>query len=408
MKVICLLCAILNDGSFFIYTYVLSQLSLLLSLCNKHHSVDGIESDNYSNSDDFEINEELSLTNNTDGDMFETQDVEVGYGSTHGLLTQFGADENVSESDDDDDDDDDGDDDQSNQNVFISDKSVIDLASSNEMDDSDESLQEHANFKEVKSKKNHVEEQENIEELESSSEGSADDCSMIEGSEVGSEAFEEIRNEKCATESMENDVVYYSNTSQEQKNSQIERDDIEQLDHTKQNKFEPTDGLDHLSGTTKDLNGARVSNNYLSHEGKKLDNSKSSNDSWKKESDEIKELENHLEGNTIEPAVDNETTHLLSNTNFADVTSSNKMDDTNETLHKHINCEEAKNMKNYVEEQENIDKLESSSQGSSDKCSMIEGSEVGSETLEDARNNAERIKRVLESTTNEVCTIESV
>ena len=45
-------------------------------------------------------------------------------------------------------------------------------------------------------------------------------------------------------------------------------------------------------------------------------------------------------------------------------------------------------MKKYVEEQENIDKLESSSQGSSDNCSMIEGSEVGSETLEDARNNA--------------------
>ena len=145
---------------------------------------------------------------------------------------------------------------------------------------------------------------------------------------------------------------------------------------------------------------------------KKLNISKSSNDSWKRESVEIKELENIFEGKTIEPApeklVDDETTQLLSNTHFADVTSSNKMDDTNETLHKHINCEEVKNMKNYVEEQENIDKLESSSQGSSDKCSMIEGSEVGSETLEDARNNAERIERVLESTTNEVCTIASV
>merc|ERR1712238_388940 len=200
---------------------------------------------------------------------------------------------------------------------LLSNTNFADVTSSNKMDDSDETLQTHFNCDEVKNMKNHGEEQENIEELESSSEGSADDCSMIKGSEVGSEAFEEIRNEKCATESMENDVVCYSNTSQEQKNSQIERDD-DGLDHTKQNKFEPTDCLDHLSGTTKDLNGARVSNNYLSHEGKKFDNSKSSNDSWKKESDEIKELENHLEGNTIEPAVDNETTHLLSNTNFAD------------------------------------------------------------------------------------------
>ena len=131
----------------------------------------------------------------------------------------------------------------------------------------------------------------------------------------------------------------------------------------------------------------------------------------KKESAEIQELENIFEGKTIEPApenvVDDETTQLLSNTNFADVTRSNKMDDSNETLHKPINCEEVKNMKNYVEEQENIDKLESSSQDSSDKCSMIEGSEVGSETLEDARNNAERIERVLKSTTNEIYTIES-
>ena len=242
-------------------------------------------------------------------------------------------------------------------------------------------------------------------------------------------------------------------------------DGIAQLDHTKQSKFEPIDGLDNLSGATKDLNGVRiiyegkqwdkskssndnwkkesadikelenileekiidhvpehavdgettgvrVSNNCISHEGKKLNISKRSNDSWKKESVEIQELENIFEGKTIEPApenvVDDETTQLLSNTNFADVTRSNKMDDSNETLHKPINCEEVKNMKNYVEEQENIDKLESSSQDSSDKCSMIEGSEVGSETLEDARNNAERIERVLESTTNEVCTIASV
>merc|ERR1712238_495649 len=97
-------------------------------------------------------------------------------------------------------------------------------------------------------------------------------------------------------------------------------------------------------------------------------------------------------GKSIEPApehaVDNETTHLLSNTNFADVTSSNKMDDSDETLQTHFNCDEVKNMKNYDEEQENIDKLESSSQGSADDYSMIEGSEVGSGTLEDARNNA--------------------
>ena len=77
----------------------------------------------------------------------------------------------------------------------------------------------------------------------------------------------------------------------------------------------------------------RVSNNCLSYEEKKLKISKSSNDSWKKESVEIKN------------AVDDETTQLLSNTNFADVTSSNKIDDTNETLHNYINCEEVKNMK---------------------------------------------------------------
>ena len=172
--------------------------------------------------------------------------------------------------------------------------------------------------------------------------------------------------------------------------------------------------IDHVPEHAVDgeTTGVSVSNNCISHEGKKLNISKSSNDSWKKESVESKELENILEGKNIEPApkhaVDDETTQLLSNTNFADVTSSNKMDDSNETLQKHINCEEVKTMKIFVEEQENIDKVESNSQGSSDNCSMIENSEVGSETLEDARNNAERVKRVLESTTNEVCTIESV
>ena len=142
--------------------------------------------------------------------------------------------------------------------------------------------------------------------------------------------------------------------------------------------------IDHVPEHAVDgeTTGVRVSNNCLSHEGKKLNISKISNDSWKKESVEIKELENILEGKIIEPAhehaVDDETTHLLSNTNVADVTSSNKIDDSNETLQKRINCKEVKNMKQYVEAQENIDKLESSSQGSSDNCSMIEGSEIRS------------------------------
>ena len=61
----------------------------------------------------------------------------------------------------------------------------------------------------------------------------------------------------------------------------------------------------------------RVSNNCLSHEEKKLNISKSSNDSWKKESVEIKN------------AVDDETTQLLSNTNFADVTSFTEGTDEN-------------------------------------------------------------------------------
>ena len=72
--------------------------------------------------------------------------------------------------------------------------------------------------------------------------------------------------------------------------------------------------IDHVHEHAVDgeTTGVRVSNNCLSHEGKTLNISKSSNDSWKKESVEIKELENILEGKNIESApeydVDDETT----------------------------------------------------------------------------------------------------
>ena len=111
----------------------------------------------------------------------------------------------------------------------------------------------------------------------------------FKGSEVGSETLEDARNnaervkrvlesttnEVCTIESVKNSVICYSNTSQEKKNSQVKIDGIAQSDHTKQSKFEPIDGLDYLSGTPKDLNGVRII-----YEGKQLDKSKSSNDSW--------------------------------------------------------------------------------------------------------------------------------
>ena len=44
----------------------------------------------------------------------------------------------------------------------------------------------------------------------------------------------------------------------------------------------------------------------------------------------------------------------------------------------------------------------------SNEETISKGSEVSSKTLDTARNNAERVTRVLKSTINEVCTIESV